>query len=149
MRYDDFLDPEELARYTRSFNQRARTHGVTRQLESADLQDLILASGGQCAWCGVNLLQQPFELDHIIPLAMGGKHATTNLTVSCPTCNRQKATQSPAQFASGLIVQRGTITPLVQRVLDHYGIVPVRQKSLFETEDPPPSTAEGGYTWST
>ncbi len=147
MRYDDFLDQDELARYARALNQRARKHGVTRQLAAAELQDLILSSGGQCAWCGASVVNQPFELDHVISLATGGKHAPENLVVACPSCNRHKATRSPAQFASMLIARRGSVTPLIQRILDYYGIAPLRQKSLFDDDSPPPPASDG-YTWS-
>lgn len=35
-----------------------------------------------------------FEIDHIIPLAEGGKTSLANLCLCCPSCNRHKAAQS-------------------------------------------------------
>jgi len=37
-----------------------------------------------------------FEIDHIIPLADGGKNQDQNLCLSCPTCNRYKAARTTA-----------------------------------------------------
>ena len=37
-----------------------------------------------------------FEVDHILPRAAGGKTTAANLCLSCPTCNRHKATRLTA-----------------------------------------------------
>jgi 5-methylcytosine-specific restriction endonuclease McrA len=38
------------------------------------------------------------RLDHIIPLARGGKNEYRNMQVTCPTCNRQKHSKDPIEF---------------------------------------------------
>jgi 5-methylcytosine-specific restriction endonuclease McrA len=39
-----------------------------------------------------------YHLDHIIPLARGGKNEDRNMQVTCPTCNRQKHSKDPIEF---------------------------------------------------
>jgi 5-methylcytosine-specific restriction enzyme A len=41
----------------------------------------------QCRQCGTS---SPLEIDHIIPLAVGGTNDLSNLQVLCRPCNRQK-----------------------------------------------------------
>ncbi len=131
MRYDDLLDKTELNTYTRTLNARAKQIGIPTRLSMPDVRGVILESGGVCGWCAVSLLRQPFELDHIIPLADKGAHTPQNLVVACPDCNRRKSSQHPAKFAQALSVQLGQTTPLILRVLSHYGITPLFQKPLL------------------
>jgi 5-methylcytosine-specific restriction endonuclease McrA len=42
----------------------------------------------RCAYCGVGGAR--LEMDHVIPLARGGRHAIGNVLPACPTCNRSK-----------------------------------------------------------
>lgn len=53
---------------------------------------------GVCAYCRSpeNLMGVTFEIDHIIPLAKGGNSQEDNLCLSCPTCNRYKASHITA-----------------------------------------------------
>lgn len=50
---------------------------------------------GRCAYCrsAEELLGVIFEIDHVIPLSAGGVASADNLCLSCPTCNRYKATR--------------------------------------------------------
>lgn len=46
--------------------------------------------GNKCAYCG-----GPYEhLDHVIPLARGGKHCPANLRPACARCNLSKKDKS-------------------------------------------------------
>ncbi len=47
-----------------------------------------------------------FEVDHIIPRSAAGRTRLDNLCLSCPTCNRYKASRRSARDpASGRLVQ--------------------------------------------
>lgn len=52
----------------------------------------------RCAYCQTAeaLTVTTFEIEHIVPLAEGGATELTNLCLSCPTCNRHKATHTTA-----------------------------------------------------
>lgn len=45
---------------------------------------------GKCAYCGCDLSESGKHLDHIIPIAKGGKHTANNVHWTCPTCNLSK-----------------------------------------------------------
>lgn len=49
---------------------------------------------GVCICCGKSLLKG-FQLDHIMPLALGGRHIDENLQLLTPNCNRSKGKKHP------------------------------------------------------
>jgi 5-methylcytosine-specific restriction endonuclease McrA len=132
MRYNDFLDEQALKTYTHSLNSRARGLGLAQVLTVAEVRGVVLESAGVCAYCNTNLLQQAFELDHIIPLAERGAHHTANLVLTCPDCNRKKAQQTPLKFALATIASSGVVTTTLQRILDFYEAQAQMQGKLFE-----------------
>lgn len=60
---------------------------------------VIEAARGQCAYCQSpeRLMGVSFEVDHIIPRNAKGKTTAANLCLSCPTCNRHKASRISAR----------------------------------------------------
>lgn len=44
-----------------------------------------------CFYCGSN---QNLTIDHIIPVARGGRHSIGNILVACKTCNSQKGSKT-------------------------------------------------------
>ena len=50
----------------------------------------------RCAYCQSPeaLMGVTFEVDHIIPEAMGGPTVLDNLCLCCPTCNRHKGART-------------------------------------------------------
>jgi hypothetical protein len=130
MRYMDLLNLADLKAYAHSLNARAAAQGRAA-LSVGTLRSIILESGGRCGWCDISLVGQPFEVDHIIPLADRGAHTAENLVVACPDCNRQKASQPPLKFAHLMVARRGHATPVIQRLLDHYNSDAQVQPGLF------------------
>lgn len=57
-----------------------------------ELKDLY---NGVCAYCGKD---NGKTIDHIVPLARGGKHDVSNLTMCCQTCNSRKCTMLLNEF---------------------------------------------------
>jgi hypothetical protein len=144
MIYRDILDEDELKAYVRSLNSRAQALDLPGRVTGVQLRDCILSSGGRCAWCAVRVVGVDFEIDHIISLRSGGTHERDNLTVSCPACNRRKATLHPARFAQETYTQLGQMTPLLRQLFDHYDITPMHQKRLFDDDDTESSSV---YRW--
>ena len=156
MKYQDHLDRDALAQYASALNARAREARVRGRLSPADVRDRILASGGQCEWCGVSLVRREFELDHIISLKQRGAHTRANLAVACPACNRQKGQKHPARFAAEISAKARVKTALVERVLQRYAMEPLEQAPLFAgsarraeplTEDKRDNSDAPHYRW--
>jgi 5-methylcytosine-specific restriction endonuclease McrA len=66
--------------------------GVTRHCLS-----LLVLQRGRCAVCRVDLGRGK-HLDHVIPLAAGGRHEVGNFQWLCPSCNLAKSAKHPVEF---------------------------------------------------
>ena len=53
---------------------------------------------GRCELCGRKILYNDMTLDHIMPLAMGGEDAESNLQCTCKACNEFKGRILPDDF---------------------------------------------------
>ena len=47
-----------------------------------------------CVACGCDI-SEDYQVDHIIPLALGGSNDPCNLQILCPTCNKRKGAKHP------------------------------------------------------
>jgi hypothetical protein len=56
------------------------------------------AAGQRCGYClsPQSLVMARLEVEHIIPLAQGGKTEEANLWLACPLCNRYKGSRTTA-----------------------------------------------------
>jgi hypothetical protein len=64
---------------------------------SAALRFLVMQDAGQrCGYClsPQHLLMAKLEVEHIIPLALGGKTSQENLWLACRLCNGHKSDQT-------------------------------------------------------
>jgi 5-methylcytosine-specific restriction endonuclease McrA len=43
---------------------------------------------GTCRYCGT--VDGPFEIDHVVPIALGGSNRIGNLVLACRACNAKK-----------------------------------------------------------
>jgi hypothetical protein len=50
---------------------------------------------GVCGICGEQADPDQWEVDHIVPLAAGGKHILSNVQVAHPACNASKGARGP------------------------------------------------------
>jgi len=53
---------------------------------------------GKCVYCLIELSEDLFVLDHLIPLSKGGTNKKFNLVTSCEKCNQRKNNQEPIEF---------------------------------------------------
>ena len=136
MIYQDDLNWKELERYAVSLNTRAKQLGTAGELNAVLLRHRILESGGRCEWCGVSLVNEEFELDHVVSLSQRGRNLPRNLAVACVNCNRRKSYKHPARFAAEIYSETHVKTPLVAAVLERHGIEPIKQTRLFEKDEP-------------
>ncbi|MCZ6801150.1 MAG: HNH endonuclease [Nitrospirae bacterium] len=52
---------------------------------------------GTCHYCGHQFSPAQLSMDHIVPLARGGKSTKGNIVPSCVDCNRKKKLETPAE----------------------------------------------------
>lgn len=53
------------------------------------LADVKTRDGNACYLCGT--IPDSPQLDHIIPIALGGTHSLDNTAIACPPCNNRKS----------------------------------------------------------
>ncbi|MEC4679227.1 MAG: HNH endonuclease [Nitrospirota bacterium] len=54
---------------------------------------------GTCHYCSQQFPPGQLSMDHIVPLARGGKSTKGNIVPSCVECNRKKNLETPAETA--------------------------------------------------
>jgi hypothetical protein len=62
-----------------------------------DVRRLLKEQNGACAACGTSV-EHKRHVDHIMPLARGGRNDTTNIQILCPPCNLSKSARDPVEF---------------------------------------------------
>ncbi len=72
----------KLAYYHNTRKQNRKENKITKE------DVLAIKSIGKCFYCGATNTE--FQIDHIIPVAKGGKTEIINLVLSCAKCNRSK-----------------------------------------------------------
>ncbi len=53
---------------------------------------------GICHYCGKTFPESELTLDHIVPVARGGRSTRGNLVVACRPCNQAKKYLTPAEM---------------------------------------------------
>ncbi len=79
-------------------NRRARVQQVGGSHTSADIAEIQKRQKFKCAECGVST-RHKYHADHIMPIALGGDNAASNIQILCPTCNDRKGAKHPIQWA--------------------------------------------------
>jgi hypothetical protein len=88
--------PKQYATYQQ--NRRARTRG---RLSNDIAERLFKLQDGKCACCR-KPLGDDYHLDHIQPLALGGKNEDGNIQLLHATCNLKKGAKHPVDFMQEL-----------------------------------------------
>lgn len=70
--------------------RRAQFRELQRRHREVAAVALAMAGTATCSVCGQLVrADEPWDLDHVIPLAMGGTNHRANLAVAHRACNRQ------------------------------------------------------------
>lgn len=93
------------------------------------------AHGGICHLCGAKIdgTREPWELEHIIPIALGGADDETNAKPAHVACHRAKTTQDVAQIAKANRVRA-----------KHFGAKPSAKRALPGSKSSPWKAKIGG-----
>lgn len=55
-------------------------------------------ASGACYYCGKIVKHSELSMDHLIPLARGGRSTKDNLVPSCKDCNNRKKSMLPIEW---------------------------------------------------
>lgn len=75
----------------------ARKQRDKRTVTARDIARLIDRHDCRCAYCR-EVLGADIEIDHVVPLVRGGRHAIGNLAPACRKCNRAKSSKLAVAF---------------------------------------------------
>lgn len=62
-----------------------------KKLTKAERQFVYDKYSGHCAYCGRKIKQDTMQVDHVIPLKLGGKDVLDNMFPACSSCNHFKS----------------------------------------------------------
>jgi 5-methylcytosine-specific restriction endonuclease McrA len=57
--------------------------------------NIFLRDHSTCQYCGKIFGRNQLTLDHVVPLARGGKSQPGNVVPACKSCNREKSLDTP------------------------------------------------------
>ncbi len=86
---DDFLNFGVDEAFIRAERNKARALRKTRWWQQKK-------ASGVCHYCGKNVGINKLTMDHVIPLARGGRSTKGNLVPCCKACNNAKKDALPA-----------------------------------------------------
>lgn len=75
----------------------AREREKARELRRSSWWKNLLAKG-ECHYCHQHFSAEALTMDHIIPVARGGKSTRGNVVVCCKDCNQKKKFLTPAEM---------------------------------------------------
>lgn len=79
-------------------NKKQRRRGVEGTVTKAEIDAILKAQRHRCAWCATSIRRHR-HMDHIQPIARGGKNVASNIQGLCPPCNQRKHAADPLDFA--------------------------------------------------
>jgi 5-methylcytosine-specific restriction endonuclease McrA len=74
-----------------------RQRAIARELRKTRWWQQKTAAG-TCYYCHRKTAYKDLSMDHIVPLARGGKSTRDNLVPTCKTCNTLKKTMLPLEW---------------------------------------------------
>jgi len=80
------LDPAHLAREREKARQLRKSAWWRRRVQK-----------GLCAYCGRTVAPRELTMDHVVPVARGGRSVRGNVVASCKDCNNRKKLMTPAE----------------------------------------------------
>lgn len=85
--------------------------------EKSQIPKLLEEQEWKCAGCGISFKNEPYEVDHKQPIALGGTNSKDNIQLLCYKCNRSKNNMEYSKWKS-LIAYRNVVNTLIQLAED-------------------------------
>ena len=107
LKYSKEYKKENRILYTALENKRrALKNNITTFLDykTEDVLFLLKKQNNKCVYCKSHMIK--YNVDHIIPIKLGGNNSKYNIQILCPTCNMRKSAKHPIKFAqeNGLLL---------------------------------------------
>lgn len=96
-----------------------------RKLSKLERQEVYRKCNGHCAYCGIEIDLKDMQVDHAVPLKIGGSDDLKNMLPACRSCNHYKATLDINGFKNYLsgIHKRLLRDSVTYQVAERFGIV--------------------------
>jgi len=110
-------NPDRFAEYGNTRYERlvSQADGSATPEAIARLKDSL----SDCQYCGKQISGGEKQTDHIVALALGGKHSLDNIAIVCASCNGRKATLTYSDWVHRVdVVHRDRVIALW---MDRYG----------------------------
>ncbi len=75
----------------------ARERARSRELRQSDWWRQQVQRG-ICHYCGKPVPAEQVTMDHVVPVARGGRSTKGNIVPACPACNKAKKALTPAEL---------------------------------------------------
>lgn len=102
-------NPERVA--VTDHKRRALKLGVGATLTAEQWETIQAAHLWCCAYCGADTGVVGLHMDHVVPLSKGGRHDSTNVVPSCPSCNLSKSAKDMAEWHARTLDDRTAVSP--------------------------------------
>ena len=93
-----FADPEHIKRERRKGQELRKTQWWRNQLGQ-----------GVCYHCGLKFPKEQLTMDHLVPIARGGKSSKNNCVVCCKDCNNKKGHLLGVEQTLNEMAERGEL----------------------------------------
>jgi len=88
---------------------------IRKRLSKKERKRVYEKTGGRCAYCGYRIQIGAMQVDHVKPLAHGGKDTESNMFPACRSCNHRKGASSVESFRAQVecfisVLERDSVT---------------------------------------
>lgn len=84
-------NPERFKDIQRNAKARRRLAEDEQRTGTVRFRDILQRDLGVCGICNAQILDNRIELDHVVPLSLGGAHGPENVQIAHAACNRRKS----------------------------------------------------------
>lgn len=90
-----------------------------KSISTSKLFAVVNKTNNRCAYCGVELNENNFTIDHIVARIKGGNNSLSNLFAACKSCNSAKQSKSLEWFRYWLTCKKYEIPRFSEEQLEY------------------------------
>ena len=73
-----------------------------RKVTKYEKAEVLMKTLGRCAYCGQVLTLDTMQIDHVMPIALGGADIIQNMFAACVGCNKAKGALTVERFRAAV-----------------------------------------------